>query len=500
MSVLEKDQTTSAGPLSQIQIPLPELEKMREENLRRWPTAAEIDMDEVVDYLKTLPAHKHHAAVSRQAVAKGQCLTQPRGGFATFDMHRQLLETLDTDGLADIVPTTTDSYTRNERFAKAEEGRLESERKGRSMLNGFPLVNYGVHKCRALMAAVDKPAIALTGTSMPRLTGEIAYAGGLTGYLGSGVAYTTSYTKDFAIADGIRNYQYLDRLVALYQQKGVELHRRQPGFLTGTNIPPSIAILTGVIDVLLAAHQGVKHYGLELGQTMHLIQDAAAIAACRDMAQEYLKMAGFDDVFTPISSLHWMGAWPMNRAQASALVVYGGFAAAVGGAHNVTTKSTSEAFGIPTPEYNAEGLVMTRMGVYLARDIDLTSHPEYAFEKDLIEREVRSVMDKVLEMGDGDVAIGAVKAFETGVMDIPWSPNRGCKGLVMPARDDKGYLRILDFGKMPFPDDVMTYHEERLRARAEASGKPYGPDLAIDSVYEFSEDMEKLLPFPMSRH
>ena len=487
---------SNGGPLSQAQIPLEEFETMREENLRRWPTAAEIDLDEAVEYLKALPRHKHHAVISRQAVADGQCLTQPRGGFGTFNMHRQLLETLDKEGLADIVPTTTDSYTRNERFEQAEKGRLESEKRGRSMLNGFPLVNYGIHKCREIMEAVDKPAIALTGTSMPRLTGEIAYAGGLTGYLGSGVAYTTSYTKDYAIADGIRNYQYLDRLVALYQEKGVELHRRQPGFLTGTNIPPSIAILTGIIDVLLAAHQGVKHYGLELGQSMHLIQDTAAIAACNDLAQEYLAKAGFSDVFTPVSSLHWMGAWPMNRAQAAALIVYGGFAAAVGGAHNVTTKSTSEALGIPTPEYNAEGLVMTRMGVYLGRNVDLTTHPEYIFERDMIEREVRAVMDKVLEMGDGDVAIGATKAFEEGVMDVPWSPNRECKCRVMPARDDKGYLRILDHGKMPFPADVMEYHEERLRAQAEGMGKSYGPDLAIESVYEFSKGIEELLPFP----
>ena len=115
----------------------------------------------------------------------------------------------------------------------------------------------------------------------------------------------------------------------------------------------------------------------------------------------------------------------------------------------------------------------------------------------MIEREVRPVMDKVLEMGDGDVAAGAVTAFEAGVMDIPWSPNRGCKSLVTPARDDKGCLRILDRGDMPIPDDVMAYHEERLRAQATKTGKRYGPDLAIDSVYELSEDIEKLLPFPL---
>ena len=125
----------------------------------------------------------------------------------------------------------------------------------------------------------------LTGTAMPRLTGEIGFAAGYSGYLGSGIAYTSSYIKEMSIEDGIRNYQYLDRLAAMYHEHGVELHRRQPGFLTGTNIPPCIAIITCVLDCLLAAAQGVRNYGLEMGQTLHLVQDAAAIAACRELCR-----------------------------------------------------------------------------------------------------------------------------------------------------------------------------------------------------------------------
>lgn len=481
-------------PLSSNRISEEDYYKMRAENLARWPTGREVDLDEAVAFHKALPRHKQHAWISRRAVKEGRCLTQPRGGFATFEMHKNLLEKLDKEGLADIVPTTTDSYTRNEQFSKAQSGLKKSEIEGRSFLNGFPIVNFGVKRCRELITAIDKPAIALTGTAMPRLTGEIAYAGGFTGYLGSAVAYTTSYTKELSIADGIKNYQYLDRLVALYQDKGVELHRRQPGFLTGTNIVPSIAILICIMDVLMAAEQGVKHYGLELGQTMHLIQDAAAIAACRELCQEYLRKCGHMDIFTPISSLHWMGAWPPDKAQASAIVVYGGFAAAVGGAHSVTTKSTSEALGIPTPEANAASLVMTRMGIYLARDIRLDDHPEYVMEKDMICREVRPIMDKVLEMGDGDVVQGTLRAFESGIMDVPWSPSRECKSLVVPARDASGYLRILDPGEMPFPKDVMEYHESKLRDQATKMNKPFGPELAIDSVYELSKRMEELCP------
>jgi methylaspartate mutase epsilon subunit len=429
----------------------------------------------------------------RKAVAQGRCLVQPRGGFGTFKDQKELMQIIDKEGLADIVPTTTDSYTRNEQFALAQKGIDESEKLGRSLLNGYPIVNYGVAKASELIDAIDKPAIMLTGTTMPKLTGEIGFAAGYTGYLGSGIAYTTSYIKELSIEDGIKNYQYLDRLSAMYLDRGVELHRRQPGFLTGTNIPPSIAIIIAILDLLLAAAQGVKNYGLEMGETLHLIQDAAAVKACKELCQEYLNIKGYHDVFTPITLLHWMGAWPQDEAQAASLVSYGGTLAAISGASSVTTKTLHEAFGIPTPKINADGLRMTRMAIYLARNIKLDSMPEFQNEVNLIKNEVRPIVNKVLEMGDGDVALGSVRAFEAGILDIPWSPNKWVKSKVMPARDVDGCLRILDPGNMPFPKEVLEFHEEKLRLRAEKEKQPYDLNLAVSSVYEMSESMQTLL-------
>jgi len=493
MSVIARLHEMKA-PLTAGEIPLDDFKRMRRENLARWSTGAQVDIDEAVAYHRALPPHKQLAAVMRNADAQGRCLTQPRGGFGTLELQIELMRELDVVGMADIVPTTTDSYTRNEQWASAERGLEESKKVGRSMLNGYPMVCYGPRETRKLIEAIDKPAIVLSGTSFPKLTAEVGYAAGFSGYLGSGLAYTVSYTKETSLEEGIRNYQYLDRLAALYASKGVELHRRQPGFLTGTNIPPSIAIITCIIDALLAAGQGVRNYGLELGQTLHLVQDAAAIRMCRTLVQEYLVKFGYTDVFTPVTSLHWMGAWPHDENQAAALIAYGGTLAAVGGAVSITTKSTHEAFGIPTPKANAEGLRITRMAIYLARNLKLDSMPEFINECDLIRREVVPVVDKILEMGDGDAAIGTIRAAEAGVLDIPWSPNRWVKSKIMPARDADGYLRILDAGAMPIPRDVMEVHEAQLRRRAEAEGVDYGEDLAVNSVFELSEPLERLMP------
>lgn len=485
-------------PLSQARIPDDEFARQRRANLARWPTGARVDLDEACAYHRAMPEHKRLGWAMREAVRKGLCLTQPRGGFGTYDLHIELMRALEKDGLADIVPTTTDSYTRNERFAQAGKGWEDSIAAGRSLLNGFPIVNAGVEMCRRLVETVDRPTIVLSGTAMPRLTSEIALAAGFSGYLGSAIAYTVSYTKETTLEEGIRNYQYLDRLTDEYSKRGVELHRRQPGFLTGTNIPPSIALAVYVLDALLAAAQGVRNYGYELGQCLHLVQDAAALRVGEEIVQGYLKAAGYEGVFTPATSLHWMGAWPADEAQAAALVVYGGMLAAAGKAASVTTKSTHEAIGIPTPKANAEGLRMTRQAIYMARGMSMDGTPEFEFEKDLIRRETRAIVDKVLEMGDGDAAIGTVRACAAGTLDIPWSPNRYVKSRIMPARDADGAIRIFDAAGVPIPKDVMEVHHERLRKRAERENVPFDNGLAVASVYELGEELARLVPFGLA--
>ena len=52
---------------------------------------------------------------------------------------------------------------------------------------------------------------------------------------------------------------------------------------------------------------------------------------------------------------------------------------------------------------------------------------------------------------------------------------------------------------MPIPGDVLEYHEARLRQRAERERQPYDHELAVTSVFEISEPVERLLPFPWPR-
>ena len=71
-------------PLSAAEIPLDEFKRMRRENLGRWPTGGEVDLDEAVQYHRALPRHKQLTSVMHKADAEGRCLTgfldlPPRG-------------------------------------------------------------------------------------------------------------------------------------------------------------------------------------------------------------------------------------------------------------------------------------------------------------------------------------------------------------------------------------------------------------------------------------
>lgn len=47
---------------------------------------------------------------------------------------------------------------------------------------------------------------------------------------------------------------------------------------------------------------------------------------------------------------------------------------------------------------------------------------------------------------------------------------------------------------MPFMRGVLEIHEAGLKKRAEREKVEYGPDRVVNSVYEISEPLSKLLP------
>ncbi|MCX5910026.1 MAG: methylaspartate mutase subunit E [Deltaproteobacteria bacterium] len=417
----------------------------RKKVLALWPTGREVDLEEAAAYLKKIPLHKNYALTVVKAKEEGRTLVQPRGGVALVENHIELLQCLESEGGADLLPNTTDTYTRNLRFQEAERGIAESRRAGRSMLNGFPLVNHGLAAARRVSESVHRPIIVLSGTAFPQLVAEMGFAGGLTAFLGAAISYTASYTKDLPFEEGIKNYQYVDRLTSFYREKGIRLHREQPGFLTGTLIPPGIGIAVAVLEMLMAAGQGVKHYSMGLCQSLNIIQDVAGLWALEEAGKKYLTLLGYNDVFFSIATHQWMQAFPSDEPRAYAVIVLGGIIAALAGATQIITKSTHEAEGIPTKEANAMGIKATRMAIRLTRS-RLPASPEVLEEKRIILKEASAIIDKTLEMGEGDPVAGALRSLQAGVLDIPWAPNRSPSCQLTPRRGSLGVPPAKDPG------------------------------------------------------
>ena len=460
--------------------------KEREEILKQWPTGAEVSIDAGVAYLKALPEHKNFSMVLNKAKKEGKTLIQPRAGVALIDEHIKLLQYLQNNSEVDLLPTTIDAYTRQNRFEKAQIGIEESLKVGKSMLNGFPAVNHGVEGCRKVVEAVNLPLQVRHGTPDARLLAEIAYMGGFTSYEGGGISYNIPYVKNIDLATTIKNWQYIDRLTAIYEEAGIKINREPYGPLTGTLVPPSISHAVAVIESLLAAEQGVKNITVGYGQCGNLIQDVAAIKTLQTLTESYLEQYGYENMEISTVLHQWMGGFPQDEAQAFAVISWGSTVAALAKATKMIVKTPHEAMGIPTMEANAQGLRCTKQIVSMLADQKLESD-EVAKEEAIIEKETRQIIDKCFELGEGDLAIGVVRAFEAGVIDVPFAPSRHNKGKALTARDNDGAIRFFDIGNLPFSQDIIDFHKEKINERAKHEGRQATFQMVIDDVYAISK-------------
>lgn len=452
-----------------------------------WVTGKNLDFEEGVAYQKSIPKEKRFAEKLNKADDEGITLIQPRAGVALYEEHIELLKYLETEGEADLLPTTIDSYTRHNRYEEAQTGIDESIRLSRSMLNGFPAVNYGVDICRKVTSAVKSPVQVRHGTPDARLLTEIAMAGGFTSYEGGGISYNIPYAKEHTLEKTISDWQYCDRVIGLYEEAGITINREPYGPLTGTLVPPCISNAVAIIETLLAAAQGCKHVTVGYGQCGNLVQDIAAIKILREQTESYLERFGFKDVRISTVFHQWMGGFPPDESKAFGVISWGAATAALCGATKVIVKTPHEAMGIPTKEANASGLKATKQVVNMLRDQKLYNLREVQNECEIISREVDCIMDKIIELGKGDIAVGAVRAFEAGTIDIPFAPSRYNMGKALPARDNNGAIRFLDCGNLPFTKEILDFHKERLEERGKAEKRQVSFQMVIDDVYSIGK-------------
>lgn len=164
-----------------------------------------------------------------------------------IDDHIKLLRYLETEGQnPNILPTTIDAYTRQNRYVKRQR-RIEIEKSkqaGTTMLNGFPAVNYGVEGCRRVVESLNKPLQIRHGTPDARLLAEITLAAGFTSFEEAAFLIIFPMQRE-CLSKNHQDWQYVDRLVGLYEENGIKINREPFGPLTGTLVPPMHSIVSG---------------------------------------------------------------------------------------------------------------------------------------------------------------------------------------------------------------------------------------------------------------
>jgi methylaspartate mutase epsilon subunit len=167
-----------------------------------------------------------------------------------------------------------------------------------------------------------------------------------------------------------------------------------------------------------------------------------------------------------------MGPFPRTESCAFALIAFGALTAALARATKVITKTTHEAFGVPTQEANANGLLCSRLMVETASSQYPLDQQAVEAEAFWISRETTAIIDRALELGEGDVEQSVIRAFEAGVIDVPFCPSVYAKNSVIPIRDAGGAVRYLECGSLPLDADSLKRNRMLVRRRAEKGEDP----------------------------
>ncbi len=446
------------------------MEPERREVVQMWPTGHRAR--DLEDNAKFLLSHPNLADSEATVLARGcRPLIQPRTGVARTNAQTTLMKQMLSSG-ADVVSYQIDSLTRTGQYSLVADVLADDPTGESGALNGYPLVNQGVLALRKSISELRAPTQVRHSASDPRLLAEISFAGGAAAFEGGAICYNLPYYKDLPLAESIRRWQYVDRLAGFYAEKfGVTIHREYFGVLTGTLIPHSLALVTGLLETLLAVRQGVRAVSIGFGESGSALQDAAAVEAVFRIVPKYLRELGFGHVQVTVTISQYMGAFPHAHAAARLLLRGSSRAASRAGAQRIITKTFVEATNIPSAEDNSESLRIV-VEAMEARVLQIDDNAVRQ-EVDLIVQEVEAIFASVIGAGGGDLAAGIVSAFQGGLLDVPFSPSIHNAGKVMAARDASGALRFLDTGGLRLPADIVSHHLDLMSERCRLEGLPW---------------------------
>jgi methylaspartate mutase epsilon subunit len=470
--------------------------KMRGEVLALWPTGKDVDLEEAVEYQKALPDSKRFHKILQRTHDEGAIMIFPRQGTPLVEDEIALIRSLNELGIY-LIPLTTDSYTRNLQLDKVERGLRESMSTGKAALNGYPIVNHGVKTNRKVVEATEGALDPRSSRVGQALVAEIAFASGMTAMPNSFFGWIAGYDKKATVEECIETAQYSGRLIGLYADRGAIITTDCHGWLPNFVIPMSVNMATQIIEALISAEQGVKSVFPQVNIQGCLTQDLGDMRALPKLMRRYLDQFGYTNVMIPgiFGSQSPLFPFPQDLGSAFGYIGYTAVAAALGGVDVCGMKTVDEAAGVPSMDSHRESYRAAQwiFGVMEDQRFEV-DEKAVRQEEDVAVAEVTAILEKVVELGDGDIAVGTVKAVEAGVLDSPMSINIHAQDKVLGIRDKDGASRYLEFGNLPIPEEIKDFHRQKVAEREEAEGREMDYYAAVDDFWAVSKGRLKGSP------
>jgi len=464
--------------------------KLRGPVLSLWPTGSEVDLDEAVEYQKNLPNSKNWHKIARKLNAEGRTAIFPRAGTGLLEAQISLSKKLEEAGVP-FIPVTTDSYTRQLDFEKVDSMLEEMQKTGRNLLNGFPIINYGVKQTRKLIESVQ------VGAFNPRLSlksykiaTEISFAAGMTAVAACPFISWAAYEKDATLEESMTTNQYVHRLIGYYADRGITISTDNHGWILTGMQPMTVNLATTIADAIMVAEQGGKSITSVVHLMGNMAQDLAWIRVTPRLMREYLDRLGYKDVeIAGVFAQHTpLFPMPQEMGGAFAFPNYTATVAALGKTEAVSVRTIDEALGIPTEESHTLSYNSTNWLLNIIRGQEFNFESRQIDEEAFIaEAEIRAFMDKILEVGDGDVIVGCLKCVDEGFLDSSFSPNKQVRDQVIGVKDRHGAIRWKDFGNLPLPEEIKQFHREKVAERETVEGREMDYEAIVQDFWAFSK-------------
>lgn len=461
------------------------LEK-RIEILKSWKTDSKLDLEEIIKFHNFLPSYKNFAKKIEQFKKEKKISTQASAGTTLIDEQLKVLSSLSEEERVDFLSVVVDSFTKENKFENCERAVEESKITNKSVLNGFPLVNYGVKEARKLINGLAVPLQLKHGSTKPEFLVEMAIASGITSIEGGGISHNIPFSKSVSLIESIENWKYVDRLIGFYEEHGISIHRETNAILTATLVPPAISNVIQILECILAVEQGVKNISLVCTQYGNLIQDIASLEALKEDTEFYLKKMGFKNINLSTVFFEWVGGFPNNSIKSYGTISYGALAGVLSKADRIFIKNPEDYSSNYLNISPIDAIDLTKSILKIMNSQTVGNYSEVNVEKEQIKKEVKMIMNKIEDLAEGDLTKAIVRAFELGVVDIPFAPSKYNLGKMMPARDSEGMIRYLDIGNLPFDDEVRNFHRKKIEMRAKREEREINFQMTVDDIFSIS--------------